>query len=660
MVKQTNTLATTDESLVYTFPIVIDKSLQKEWGGLIRDFFTVQILSQIKSANILNITSSIVSPISLDNIDPNYRNPANELYSVLQGQNRQQNNDNLNQLYSTIAAANQRQLSMQNKSEIQYQIDSFREFIANQIQNDPIYDNLRPIATPIIIEGFMNIPLIVGTKEIKTDSQAIYWILFLCLADNLKLTSESTMSTIRNYIRRIPKDRFLELLNSPSNANLRVLIPEYRSSSSIDKINDLIDDSLTKNFNRLAPIFNERRWLEEVGIGREGMGNALQISASQLDLQSFQSDVMSRFSNLFIGFITRDIIKLIQSLVYVLVPAVSDSIDFTLKYNVLSDNFINISKYDRTQDIILGITSALYTGASGTSAVDPENSNDVSSKVESFCNSMSNISLREYLERIHLLRINMSNITYRELITFIDNLSTNVNNLIPITKLIKNFIKTISNNNVNDSSFDIIERDIFNAIKNFFQDDSYGASQVIFNPNGNQVPPIFGGVMGIGDVNRAKNFFATVYSTLTEFISFCYYYSFIGHICEYFKELKVRIDVKKKNALSFPNYVLVIPVEYITSLYNAMAFRRVSELLSNKEQGAPAASRFQDFKPNESEISSMINVLNQRLGIPHIVVIDSKKSTVYYKWNYLNRTFKMTSSSLSTYVKNQKNFIKIF
>ncbi len=654
MVKRPAALATTDESLIYTYPIVIDKFLQKEFGNLIRDFFTVQILSQIKSANVLNITSSIASPAKIENIDSNYKNPSDQLFNTLQNgsaTNNLPNNADVNQFYSSMAAASQRQLSNQSRSEIQYQLDSFRDFIANQIKHDPAYDNLRPIATPIVIENFINVPLIIGTKEIKIDSQAIYWILFLALADNKELTSENSIKSIKDNIRRIPKENYLKILNTSDVINQADLAPAFTATARhAVRVNELIEDSVDKNFRNIEAIFNEKRWLEEVGIGRE-TGNSLQISASQLDAKSFQADVMVRFSNLFIGFMNRDLLRIVQSLVYVLVSTTTERIDFTHKYSVLIDSLIALSKSNDTDDIMMGITSALYN------TNGPETSDDTISKIESFCGDMNKITVKESFDSIHKLRMSLVNIRYSELLQFMDDLTMNVNNLLAVTRMIKNFITTISGNNIDSGAFDKIDRQIFTIIRNFFEDNTYGNDQVIFDPNGNEVPPIFSTITGIGDINRTKNFFATCYSNLTEFVIFCYYYSFMGHVCEYFKELKVRIDVKRKNALSFPNYVLIIPSEYVVSLYNAMAYRRVSELLST--DGA-IPSKFQNFRPNENDIGGMLRVLNERLKIPHIVVIDRKTRTIYYKWNYLNRPFKMNESSIMNYIKSQRNFIQIF
>lgn len=654
MVKRPAALATTDESLIYTYPIVIDKFLQKEFGNLIRDFFTVQILSQIKSANVLNITSSIASPAKIENIDSNYKNPSDQLFNTLQNgsaTNNLPNNADVNQFYSSMAAASQRQLSNQSRSEIQYQLDSFRDFIANQIKHDPAYDNLRPIATPIVIENFINVPLIIGTKEIKIDSQAIYWILFLALADNKELTSENSIKSIKDNIRRIPKENYLKILNTSDVINQADLAPAFTATARhAVRVNELIEDSVDKNFRNIEAIFNEKRWLEEVGIGRE-TGNSLQISASQLDAKSFQADVMVRFSNLFIGFMNRDLLRIVQSLVYVLVSTTTERIDFTHKYSVLIDSLIALSKSNDTDDIMMGITSALYN------TNGPETSDDTISKIESFCGDMNKITVKESFDSIHKLRMSLVNIRYSELLQFMDDLTMNVNNLLAVTRMIKNFITTISGNNIGSGAFDKIDRQIFTIIRNFFEDNTYGNDQVIFDPNGNAVPPIFSTITGIGDINRTKNFFATCYSNLTEFVIFCYYYSFMGHVCEYFKELKVRIDVKRKNALSFPNYVLIIPSEYVVSLYNAMAYRRVSELLST--DGA-IPSKFQNFRPNENDIGGMLRVLNERLKIPHIVVIDRKTRTIYYKWNYLNRPFKMNESSIMNYIKSQRNFIQIF
>lgn len=645
-------LLNTDESLVFNYPVVIDKQLQKEWGGLIRDFFTLQILSQIKSSNILNITSSIASTMKVQEIDPNYRNPSDQLFNILQNnsQNPIATSPDLSHYYSAAASMAQRQVNLQNRSEIQFQLDSFREFIFNQIKNDPAYENLRPVATPIVVEGFINVPLIIGTKEIKIDSQAIFWILFLALADNREMTSENTITTIKGYISRIPKEHFYRILQNDSGINPRTLLQEFNVTDKKTKdINNLIETSIDKIFRQIQPIFNEKRWLEEVGIGRL-TGDSLQISASQLDIRSFQTDVMVRFSNLFIGFMNRDLIRILQSLVYVLVPTNSDGIDFTLKYQTLINSLIELSKDNITENILNGIIASLH---------DSENSEDVINKIESFCGDINKISVKENFDEIHKLRMRLTTLSYSNLLNFMDDFSTNTTNLLSITKIIQNFIKSIATGGgsvsfVGDSDFSDVKDTVFKIIQEFFEGGE--PSQVIFNQAG-PIPHIFSTITGIGDITRTKNFFATCYLHLTEFVLFCYYYSFMGHMCEYFKELKIKIEIKRKNALSFPNYVLVIPSDYITSLFNAMAIQKVSDLI--KSESGQISSKYQDFKITDNEITRMITVLNERLKIPHIVVVDSKSNLIYYKWNYLNRVFKLNISSVSNYIKTQKSAIQI-
>ncbi|MBK7107460.1 MAG: hypothetical protein IPH62_19510 [Ignavibacteriae bacterium] len=675
MVKNPAGLTNTDESLIFTYPFVIDKTLAKEWGPLLRDFFSVQITSQIKSANILNITSSVTSLGGSNHEINDYTNPSAKLYSSLNNMAPAGITDNTpaQQMMASLASLNQRQIQLHNREEIQQQLNNFKEFIKLQITNDPVYDNLRPIATPIIVENLLTVPLILGTKEIRMDSQVLFWILFLCLADSLELTSDTTLETVKNYIRKIPRNNFMNLLynnsaNGLSNSDpnkerltRRIDPKEFTKSTTItgndvSALQNAIGDNLDKYFRFISPIFNENRWLEEVGIGRAS-GSILQISASQLDLRNFQAEIMTKFSNLFMGFITKDVTRILQSLVYVLVDPHTDNIDFTLKYKNIADSLINLTTDNDSDDLFNAVLAGLYNISNGDSKIlSPQNSEHMIRDIESFCNDLNRISIKENFDKIHSLRLSLSDLSLRNLLDFMDDLTTNITNLISVKKLITNFMIRVSNNNVTSNDIDNIDNNIYNIVRSFFENTrNRNDPQAIWD--GSSIPAVFNSLTGINDSRRVNGFFSSVYSNLTELISFCFYYSFVGHLCEYFKELKCKIEIKRKNALSFPNYILVVPSEYILSLYNALAYRSFSNMIVSTER---KEEKFSNIKAADNDIGRMMTLLNNRLKIPNIIVVDNKTKTIYYKWNYLNRTLKLNSTSISSYIKVQKNAIQMF
>ena len=53
----------------------------------------------------------------------------------------------------------------------------------------------------------------------------------------------------------------------------------------------------------------------------------------------------------------------------------------------------------------------------------------------------------------------------------------------------------------------------------------------------------------------------------------------------------------------------------------------------------------------------MIEILNDRLKIPNIIVVDQFKKEVYYQFMYMQKPLKLRLDSLTTYVKDQKDLL---
>ena len=54
----------------------------------------------------------------------------------------------------------------------------------------------------------------------------------------------------------------------------------------------------------------------------------------------------------------------------------------------------------------------------------------------------------------------------------------------------------------------------------------------------------------------------------------------------------------------------------------------------------------------------MIRVLNSRLNIPNIIVVDEKSNTIYYKWMYSGSNVgKLTTATVQNYVQRQKQIL---
>ena len=53
----------------------------------------------------------------------------------------------------------------------------------------------------------------------------------------------------------------------------------------------------------------------------------------------------------------------------------------------------------------------------------------------------------------------------------------------------------------------------------------------------------------------------------------------------------------------------------------------------------------------------MIEILNDRLKIPNIIVLDEIANTVYYQFMYMQKSGKIKLNSLESYIKQQQDIL---
>ncbi len=134
------------QRLVFLYPMIFDSSLSNYMDD-IRDFLSVDFMTEIKISNVLNITSK-ATQIGTIGTGNRSLNPAQEVRKSLHYSFDLPGTDN-NQYVDQISAA-----------AYQEKLNSFLNFIRNQLQYDPRYQKLRPMISNITLqENLINIPL---------------------------------------------------------------------------------------------------------------------------------------------------------------------------------------------------------------------------------------------------------------------------------------------------------------------------------------------------------------------------------------------------------------------------------------------------------------------------------------------------------------------
>lgn len=118
----------------------------------------------------------------------------------------------------------------------------------------------------------------------------------------------------------------------------------------------------------------------------------------------------------------------------------------------------------------------------------------------------------------------------------------------------------------------------------------------------------------------------------------------LGAICSFMDYIDVEVETVSNDALDLPNYTLVIPVETVAMMHAAAISKSWRDLVSG--------GNVQNTNLTDNYIKGIIKFVNKRLDVPNLIVIDSKKGHVYYKFQYMSQVNKTSVKTFETYVKS--------
>lgn len=705
-------------SLVFIYPMIIDKYLERKWGLLLRDFFTTQFMSQIKISNVLNITSQAsrhsVTNGDVERIENAAERTAQSSLGLLTA-NQHQSPDLSQQYYGQMA-----------KHEYQDKINQFRYFIRDQIMIDPRFSDTRPIISNITIENLIDVPLVIGTKMSGVQSIPLFWILFFATGqyredfDKEEITDPDDPAKMKAFTRSLRMDRpqsfeyiarMIKDVSGPKYRDYEQFLtkiaqipantgPGNRMSAAVHAVPTEIDRAI-KAFTNAT---NERYYSEEIGFSRNA---AVSINNAYLDTTELAASTRIRAQNLFTSFLSNYIIPITQSVVHTVVGI--DEVNINAKLSVLGSNLL--STFMGTYSILDSqIKASLMSQISDNNS---EASLNQLSSIERMCEANSRLSVISQLESLKKISFGLTS-TRSDIINFIEQLSRiaaqlqvyhqGLNaNLLSMSMDAKDVKKELDNLAKSDDSLRMQFYKFFTDKSRDYAQENAQKTAIMQrqDPNDENSPLIqqntrlgmfLGSIDGAG-VQRVnvETYIQQISTALGSISAFMAYYTFFSYLCEYMGEIKAKVEIQKKDALDFPNYCLVFRKEVVEALYGAlsaanykktkeqedyqkqqdheastpMAMKRAINFVDQKilrhpkkEDPKKPTNDFTSFKIHETEVMNMIRILNNRLNIPNMIVIDDKTDTVYYKWMYSGGTImKLSQSTIQNYVKHQQEIL---
>jgi len=688
-----------ENSLVNIYPVLIDRSLNTHYGKTIRSFVSLSMISQIKINNVLSITQFATSVEK----DKTSNNTIKKL---------QTNLGYIPAETDTIDLEKEKYQSQRleiSRYEYQEKINNFLHFIKNQIQYDPAYAEFQPFISSITAQNLIQIPLIIGTMGIQGDTMSYYWILFIAIATSTKLRKVSDLDKIFKFTQMLPAENYLDLFAIKDDFKFPSFINQTNPNQT--KGEKIVEQTFTQMhaaYYQLRNVLNEGLWNKEVGFGSM---SGIQVNTAFEQSIGIRKKLIMKSKGLFTNFVANELVRIMQSLAYTLVG--STDVDLTRKISEFNDDLFDMIDGLDIFDVILG---ALGSGLQSAENIEQGDEIIKFIKSSCEQNSeMGVLKILQDVKKISFSLVPSSDIG-KDLIEFISALNEPVSKLDIFSKNIESKMKSVSeygDNNLRNSLIGILRgnnnsvyKDIYKMVTKFYKGlDGLvdiegpefdagvdpGVGPVGFNTKKTKTkidlaylkktfPSFFtdnstteelfkkyATIVGkdsiklkskrfdflTGSSGNLDNYLLNSIGAITQLIYFNLLYISYSYFCEYIGEIEIELEVQKKNALSFPNYTLVIPDVFVKGIYMAMATRSYKELL---EKGS--SSYGNTVRVNEKNLINMTNVISERLGVPNVIVVDRKKKELIYKFSYMKgKPLKIGLSSIESYVKHQSDVI---
>lgn len=661
-------------NLIFVYPLLFDKLLSKKWEMILRDFQTAQFISQIKISNVLNITQAAVQGYGQTAGTP-YLNPAELLNQSLSNNGEAYQNA----VQAQLGAIQSQQFNNQNNnrvsnSEYAYKLQELRQFIKHQILTDPIYENLRPAFSIISLENsLIDVPLIIGTKTYKIDSSALYWILFVSLLyNNAQGISLKNFAQIETVISQLPKQRFLEIITNAGLAPPVAGTGDY--DASYNKLRRDVNTSLKKAMEDFKKIASLNDFEQDLGFTTSISSDAVRYTTVMDSSMAEKAEMRSKITALLNQTIVSSIFPMIQTINNLIAnPALETN--YMARYKILLGNILNNT--DPMVDSFINLYSNRFN--------DVNSQEDFLKSLESNCKSLKEIRSYDLLQRLENIRLRFTDIrrdvqigagSNSSVLDFAEELTRVASSLSAETQTLVSMVKNFTGNSLIDGMYKNLSAAVKSDILKYFTEINpadYNANPnedredlgdpIVSNAPGAVASRFFRSIFANADNNDLLRFLDNSAGALSELVSFLFFYSTFSYFCEFISVVKGKIEIKAKDVIEFPNYTLVIPIEFVTTLYYALAAKNTADLLrslNNTGANNDLTTSMHNFSLNESSIFRIISAITDRLDVKNLIIIDSNKKEIYYKWCYLKRAIKLNESTLFNYIKSQSSITSAF
>jgi len=666
------------QRLVFLYPFAIDNTVSK-LSDLVRDFFTVSFINEIKIDNVLNVISTANQNVGSIGSGSNQINPAELIYQVTHQQRPRD---------TPVTKPESDPYFYKEK------LDRINDFLQQQLKHDPRFKQFRPIFSTITINELLDIPLIVGTKQYVVSNTYLYMLMMVSILYNITWRNEADISRANAILKNLGPGSIAKLMISPDNRHDFEIEAQLKRSSDrkllnhkdySTKISSRID-AFIKNQSQMNEIFfnlifNRSKW-EANSPGTNSMAN-MTFNSIHIDTTRTQKRHYEKSINSLSNYISEYIVPALHSLDIFAGPSdprinVPEKINsfVTELLDDLSDKFLQLSN-----NINNGL---IHINSESLQASLNITSNNIQ-QMKSLCEDNVNLGIQankilQDFSNKSRIRIDFD---MTQLMSFVKTITTVGNQCNSMSATVDSWLKFLSQmaaaegggNQLNQVILQIQSK-VDSHLQQLLHSEyppgtGYGPwirPQVHYDTFKDEFAN-FVSVSGLDEdapmteirqhANYFRQYVADIETALREIIIFLIKWVFFSYSCEYLKDVEVDVEIQKRDALEFPNFCLVLPYNLFKDLYITQVNRNFRDYLTSSEI-EPDTYNSRDLNLNFNDIKGMIEIVTKRIQIPNLIVIDERSKKCHYKFMYMTKPTSVNFATMEAFIRHQKDVLPGF
>ena len=679
--RQSDVIKNQHFKLVFVYPMLVDQTLSKH-SDLFRNFLTTSMLKELFVSNALNLVNiaSQIHPLTDE------KGSANDIQSTM----RSASDIALSKL---SAQANSQHPLESSKQEYQNKILEKTAIIRKLLATDPKLKALNPFVEMITMDNLVDVPVIVGTKKFDVDSAVTQFIFLVSIADKLPLDNPNNIVKIFKRIDETNPEQAWELLNNlvPKQPKLKERVIQWFNklpgSTSIKRHYQRTASKVRSSFGsnrRSLPTgrsvgqfakllsskpkeFDETESLAIIQAAQTNLAqtklffkfcydiNLLKsqfgadISQGQIKLSTTESRVSGTIQNAF-SVMYRDFTTslsriggpAITSMINVLYPAESGVDELEIINKFVFTRMLEKIRSFIFDDLMISVNAAIESG--GLEESDAKIKELKSLCVGEFRDSDNILKKNHELTVTNEVRSPMAK--YDDIGNFFQALLKVSSSSSGQSRTVEQALGTILGGETTviiDRIYSVVESELSSALDSLAR---------YYYPNFANVA-FFRAASAAGEGDKfpaTQDSITKIRTQLLDAVVPYIYFLFMYHLqialCNYISIVDIEIETAKNDVLDHPNYTLVVPVQTIEAVANALVAKNWKQLLQSETSGRPFVGAVGD-----NYVKGIVKYMKQRLGVPNLIVVDEAKGDVFYQLMYHSAPQKTKLKTLETFIK---------